>query len=469
MPDPIHTLGAAGIAAAVAAGDIGAREAVEAHLERIAAVNPAVNAVTTPLAERARGEAEELDRRRARGGPAGPLAGVPFTVKENIHVAGTATTFGVPRMRGLLPREDAPPVRRLRAAGAVCVGRTNLPDMTLGGVHTSSTLYGDTANPWDPARTPGGSSGGDGAAVATGMAPLGLGNDSGGSVRVPAAFCGVAGLKPGYGRIASDHRIAGREPTLASQLFPVDGPIARNTADLRLALSVLAGPDPGDPRAVPAPLQGPRPRGPVRVGVVADALGSGVDPGVRAAVREAADALQEAGYAVEEAVPPRLSEALDGYGRLVMTEFALGWPHLKELIREEARPYIERSMEKNPPADLPGYVQLAADRLGVQREWARFQQEVPLLLGPVFTGPIPSPGEELQSAEAHERVSGALGLCAATTYVGVPAVAVPAGMADGLPRSVQVIGPMHREDLCLDAAEAIERSFGTPTPIDPRG
>lgn len=251
MPTPIHTRTAAELAAAVASGDLTAQEAVEAHLERIAAVNPAVNAVTAPLADRARAEAAQVDRRRAAGEPLGPLAGVPFTVKENIHVAGTATTFGVPRLRDLVAREDAPPVRRLRAAGAVCVGRTNLPDMTLGGLHTSSTLYGDTVNPWDPARTPGGTSGGDAVAVATGLAALGLGNDSGGSVRVPAAFCGVAGLKPGYGRIASDHRVGGREPTLSSQLLPVDGPMARSVADLRLALSVLAGADPGDPRAVP--------------------------------------------------------------------------------------------------------------------------------------------------------------------------------------------------------------------------
>ncbi|MDA2812766.1 amidase [Nocardiopsis sp. RSe5-2] len=470
MPTPIHTRTAAELAAAVAAGDLTAREAVEAHLERIAAVNPAVNAVTTPLADRARAEAEQVDRRRAAGERLGPLAGVPFTVKENIHVAGTATTFGVPRLRDLVAREDAPPVRRLRAAGAVCVGRTNLPDMTLGGVHTRSTLYGDTVNPWDPGRTPGGTSGGDAAAVASGMAVLGLGNDSGGSVRVPAAFCGVAGLKPGYGRVASDHRVGGREPTLASQLLPVDGPIARSVGDLRLALSVLAGPDAGDPRAVPAPLEGPPVRRPLRVGVAAEPFGPGTaDPAAKEAVAAAAEALQEAGYAVEEAVPPRPDEALEGYGRLTATEFALARPHLEKLMSEEAHRHVTYSARRNPPSDLAAYVQATADRLGVQRAWARFQEEVPLLLGPVFTGPVPAPGEELVDPEAHERVTRGLGLCAVTSYVGVPAVAVPVGTADGLPRSVQVIGPVHREDLCLEAAEAIERRFAPLTPIDPRG
>ncbi|MDA2804988.1 amidase [Nocardiopsis suaedae] len=470
MSTPIHTRTAAGLAAAVASGELTAQEAVEAHLERIAEADPAVNAVTTPLADRARAEAAQVDRRRAAGERLGPLAGVPFTVKENVHVAGTATTFGVPRLRDLVAREDAPPVRRLRAAGAVCVGRTNLPDMTLGGVHTRSTLYGDTVNPWDPGRTPGGTSGGDAVAVATGMAPLGLGNDSGGSVRVPAAFCGVAGLKPGYGRIASDHRVGGREPTLAAQMFPVDGPIARSVGDLRLALSVLAGPDAGDPRALPVPLEGPPLPGPVRVGVAAEPFGPGTtDPAAHAAVAAAAEALQDAGYAVQDAVPPQQDEALEAYARLTTAEFALARPQIEELMGEEARRHIAYSSDRNPPPDLAGYVQAAADRLGAQRAWARFQEEVPLLLGPVFTGPVPAPGEELVDPGAHERVTRGLGLCAVTTCVGVPAVAVPVGTAGGLPRSVQVIGPMHREDLCLEAAEAIERRFGALAPVDPRG
>ena len=242
MDSPIWRLGATALAAAVNAGEIGAADAIEAHLDRIAEVNPRLGAVTRLLAGEARRAARDLDRRRAAGEPLGPLAGVPFTVKDNIHVAGSATTFGVPRFARMIASADAPPVRRLRAAGAIPIGRTNLPDMTIAGLHTASTLYGDTVNPWDPSRTPGGSSGGDGVAVATGMAPIGLGNDSGGSLRAPAAFNGVAALKVSYGRIPLDHRIGPGDPALAAQLFPVDGPLARTVADLRAIHRVLAAP-----------------------------------------------------------------------------------------------------------------------------------------------------------------------------------------------------------------------------------
>lgn len=457
---------AAELAAAVAAGDVSAADVVAAHLARIEAVNPAVNAVTTSMADEATAAAAEIDRRRAAGEPLGALAGVPFTVKENIHVAGTATTMGVPRLRDLVARADAPPVRRLRTAGAVPVGRTNLPDLTIAGLHTTSTLYGDTRNPWDPAgRTPGGTSGGDAVAVATGMTPLGLGNDSGSSLRNPATFNGVAALKPSYGRFAADHRIGDHEPTLASQLFPVDGPIARRVADLRLACGVLAGADAGDPRAVPAPLTGPPV--PARVGVVVDVGEYRAHPDVRAGVVAAADALAAAGYAVTEVAVPALAESLEVYAGLISTEFALAWPAIRPLLSDTSRRHMELTIERRPPADLAGYLGLTAARLGVQRAWAEFLEQYPLLLGPVSTEPPPPPVVPVDLAE-HERIMGPLALCSATTLVGLPAVAVPAGVADGVPRGVQIIGGMYREDLCLDAAAEIEAALGVLTPIEPR-
>lgn len=158
------------------------------------------------------------------------------------------------------------------------VGHSNMPDLALSGIHPRSQLYGDTINPWDAGRTPGGSSGGDAAALATGMVDLALGNDAGGSVRIPAAFCGVAALKPSLGRFAADHRIGGQEPTLSSQLFPVDGPMARSVGELRAAYEVLAGADVRDPRAVPVPLYGPPSVEPVRVGVSSTPAASASTP-----------------------------------------------------------------------------------------------------------------------------------------------------------------------------------------------
>ncbi|MYT29490.1 MULTISPECIES: amidase [unclassified Streptomyces] len=468
MRDALWKMPARAQAAAVRAGEVTAAELVEAHLARIDEVNPTVNAVTQLLADRARAAAAETDRRRAAGVALGPLAGVPFTVKETTAIEGVPTTFGVERFRDLVARADAPPVARLRAAGAVPIGHSNMPTMILAGVHTRSALYGDTVNPWNPEVTPGGSSGGDGAAVATGMAPLGLGNDSGGSVRIPASFCGVAGLKPTYGRFAADHRIGPDDPSFAAQVLVTDGPLARTVDDLRLAYEVLAGADPRDPRAVPVPLYGePLPR-PLKVAVVADPGGRGVHPVVRAAVESAADALRDAGYEVCEGMDvPRLDDAVEVYGRLTRSEFATTWPRVKPLLGEGGHRYIELGMGDAAPAELPEYLRLTGARLGVQRDWAAFLDAWPLVLAPVFTEPPFPPGEESRDAESHRRVQNAMRLCTATSFVGVPAVAVPTGVVDGLPYGVQLIGRAYREDLCLAAAEEVERRLGVPTPIDP--
>ncbi|MGK5632560.1 amidase [Streptomyces sp. URMC 123] len=454
------------LGAAVARGEVDAAEVVESHLERVAATNPAVNAVTQLMADAARRAARELDRRRARGEALGPLAGVPFTVKENIHVAGWPTTHGVPALRDHVAAADSPPVRRLRAAGAIPIGHSNMPDLALS-TTPESGLFGATLNPWDPTRTPGATSSGDGVAVAVGMAALGLGNDSGGSVRLPAAFNGVAALKPGYGRFAADHRVYGQEPTLASQLFPVDGPLARSVADLRAAAEALVGADAQDPRAVPVPLRGPRPAGPIRVGVVVDPTGAGTHPRVRAAVDEAAAALEAAGYAPEEVSVPRLEESLESYGRLIMTEFGLNWARIRTLLTEESARHIELSMERTPPADLAEYIRHTGVRLSVQRDWAALQETHPLLLAATHTQPVPA-REAPKDVESHLEAVLPFALCTATSYVGVPAVSVPTGLAAGMPQGVQLIGRAYREDLCLDAAEVIERHFGVLAPVEPR-
>ncbi|MCS0638379.1 amidase [Streptomyces sp. LP05-1] len=471
MTDTLWRLTATEQAAAVRSGEVSAVELVDSHLERIAEVNPRINAVTQLLAERARAAAAGTDRRRAAGEDPGPLAGVPFTVKETTAVEGVPTTFGVPRFRDLVAPADAPPVARLRAAGAVPIGHSNMPTLVLAGMHTRSELFGDTVNPWHPGRTPGGTSGGDGAAVATGMVPLGLGNDSGGSVRIPAAFCGVAGLKPTAGRYPADHRAFGPDdPGPASQALVTDGPLARSVADLRLAHELLAGTDPRDPRAVPVPVHGPPLPGPVPVAVVADPGGHGVHPTVRAAVETAAEALRDAGYDVREVADvPRLDETLEAYQLLTLTEFAPTWPQVRGLLGAGGDRYIAMAMERTRPADAAGLVRLMGTWLGLRRSWAEFLDRHPLLLGPVFTEPPVEPGLESRDRAGHERVTSAMRLCTATSFVGVPAVAVPTGTADGLPCGVQLVGRAFREDLCLAAAQAIEDRLGVLTPLDPRG
>ncbi|MEU3497364.1 amidase [Kitasatospora cineracea] len=468
--DALWAMTAAAQAEAVRGGEISAVELVDSHLDRIAEVNPQINAVTQLMAERAREAAARADRRRAAGEELGPLAGVPFTVKETTPVEGVPTTFGTPRFRDLVAPADALPVARLRAAGAVPIGHSNMPTLVLAGMHTRSELFGDTVNPWNRNRTPGGSSGGDGAAVATGMAALGLGNDSGGSVRIPASFCGVTGLKPTTGRFPADHRVLGPEdPGPASQMLVTDGPLARTVADLRLAYEALSGTDPRDPRAVPVSLYGEPLPGPVKVAVVADPGGHGVHPAVRGAVTAAADALRDAGYDVREVADvPRLDEALEAYGRITVTEFAPTWPVVRKLLGDGGDRYIRMAMERTPPANAAELTKLMGTWLGIRRSWAEFLDEYPLLLGPVFTEPPVEPGLESRDEAGRERVAMGMRLCTVTSFVGVPAVAVPTGTGDGLPSGVQVVGRAFREDLCLAAAQEIEDRLGVLTPISPR-
>lgn len=455
------------LAELIRAGDVRPTEVIEAHLDRIAAVNPSVNAITAVLADSAREQAILLEATRESGATLGPLAGVPFTVKENIDVGGSATTHGVPALKNAIAKCDAPMVEKLRKAGAIPIARTNLPDLSMR-FHTQSSLHGSTLNPWDRRMTPGGSSGGEGVALATGMSALGIGNDSGGSVRVPALFGGVASLKPSYGRFAMDQSIGPRDMTLSSQLFPVNGLLARRIADLRTAFQILAEPDPRDPRVVPAPVNGPVPKLPIRVAVCIDPGDRPVHENVAAAVESAATALRDAGYVVEYTSVPRLEEALEGLGHMIMTEFQLAWKMIESLMAPEGRKYIEYSMKLRSAVGLGEYLGYTALRQGIQRDWAMFLDRYPILLGPVFTEPAVEVGMDIAGLDQHEKIGSGLWLCLASTFVGVPAVSVPVGVAAGLPQGVQLISSMYREDSCLQAAAEIEARLGTFTPIDPK-
>ncbi|HTK48402.1 MAG TPA: amidase [Gemmatimonadaceae bacterium] len=458
-PDALATMPAVEIARLVTTGALSAIEVVERTITRIGERNGVLNAVTESMADTARRSAAEIDRKRRASEPIGPLAGVPFSVKSNIDVAGSATTHGIAALRNAIAPTDAPVVERLRRAGAIPIAHTNMPDLSVR-FHTSSQLHGDTVNPWDARLTPGGSSGGDGVAVATGMSALGVGNDAGGSVRVPALFAGVSALKPTTGRLPSDRSIGPRDLTFASQVVPVEGFLARTVADLRIALAVAAGPHPRDPRALPAPLSGPAPRTPTTVGVVVDPGGMGVHAGAETAVHTAARALEAAGYRLDFIDVPRLEETLAAYGGLIMTEFAQAWPTMQRLLGPNGRRYIELAMELGKPRDLVGYLELTAVRHGLQRAWTELLDTHPVILGPVYTGPVPPANYDIQGLEEHASCGRALRLCSATSFVGLPAVSVPVGLTDGVPQGVQVIANYFREDLCLEAAEAIEAHAG---------
>ncbi len=470
LPSELWQAGAAQLATAIRGREVSAREVVEAQLARIEAVNPRLNAVTVVLAEQALTAAGRADDAIARAEETGPLHGVPCTIKENIEVAGSATTNGVAALAEAYAKHDAPVVERLREAGAIVVGRTNLPDLGMRW-HTSSSLRGVTLNPWDAGRTAGGSSGGEAAALAAGMTPLGLGNDYGGSLRYPSQCCGTAALKPGYGRVAMTPREGMPDPTPTGDLFTATGPMARHIADLRLAFAVLAAPDPRDPRLAPALIEahcsqeGELPR----VAVTTDPGGLGVDERVAGGVRRAAEALADAGYRVEDGEPPLLREATEVWGQLADAELRSAGQALMDPLSEEARRFIELTTWAAAEPSLAGYLEAHMERFRCARVWSEWFGGGRLLLGPVTTAQAFPVGHDIEDGEQALGVRRSMRLTLVANLLGLPSVALPAGVDAGLPQGVQIIGPRHREVLCLNAAQAIEDRLGVITPIEPRG
>ena len=439
-------------------------EAVQSHLDRIEQVNPSLNALTRVLQEEALAAAAEVDAGLARGDSPGPLGGVPFTVKENIDLAGTATTWGMAALAGAEAPIDAPQVANLRQAGAIPIGRSNLPDFALRW-HTDNGLHGATINPFDRSLTPGGSSGGEAVALATGMTPLGLGNDLGGSLRWPAQCCGTASIRPTLGRVPSATVIEPSDPLIGIQLMNAQGPMARKVEDLRLALQLMCRPSDRDPWYVPAPL-GSGNDGQLRVAVVRDPVGAGVEPSVAAAVDRAARALREAGHAVADAEPPGVAEAARGWGALIAADLERMTPFVEQLACPDANKFLEIARQAIPAPTAEAYSLAFAGRHGLLRAWADFFRSYDVVLAPIATMPAFPVGADLDPTGAGAFVT-ALRMVVAVNYLGLPSAAVPLGDS-AAPQAVQLIGPRFREDLCLDAAEAVERTLGARAPIDPR-
>ena len=455
------------LADAIRSRQTSSQEVIEAQLRRIEAVNPSINAVTVVLGEQAFDAAKAADRAVAGGDDLPPLHGVPFTVKENIDLAGTATTMGLKALASAYPGLDAPIVERMRAAGAIPIGRTNCPNFTVRW-QTDSELWGATVNPWDRSRTPGASSGGEAAALATGMTPLGLGSDGLGSLRWPAQCCGISVLKPTLGRIPHASTLEPVDAPIGIQLTTVEGPMARRIADLRAAFEVLAGPSWRDPWSVPAPLRGPEPAEPIRVALVVDPAGQGTAEQVQDGVRKAANALEDAGYAVEEVEPPSILAAAKALLDMLNTpEIRATWQVMSPLMPADTQRFMSAFYEVAGVLDPVATVQSFIVRQSLLRAWSGFQEQHPLIVAPIFTDVPFEVGTDLGDGRVAETIRG-MRMTLAVNALGLPAVALPVGIGEGLPQSVQVIGPRYREDLCLDAAAALEDGVGIITPIDPR-
>jgi Asp-tRNA(Asn)/Glu-tRNA(Gln) amidotransferase A subunit family amidase len=447
-------------AEAVRRGEVTSEELVADALARIEAHDPDVNAFTVVLADEARAAARDADARRAAGQALPSLHGVPVSVKDHIWMAGQPATNGSRALADFVPDVDAVPVARLRAAGAVVVGKTNNPEFCYRG-YTDNDVHGLTRNPWDLSRTPGGSSGGAGASVAYGAAPIALGTDGGGSIRIPAAFCGVVGHKPTFGLIPKMPGFRGW-PSLS-----VDGPLTRTVRDAALALDVMAGAASADDLSQPGPVGDlrtavtePLDWSGLRVAVSADLGWAPVEKSVQAAFRAALDRLADDGAELVEAHPdaPYPTEL---WNHLALPEgFASEGPLLErspDLIDATTRDIIEAGRA----ATARDYLDALEERRRYRMAWDAFFERYDVLLTPSM--PVPAFSTDITGPAAINGVpvdpffDDWCALALPANLTGGPACAVPTGSDDGLPVGMQVMGPRWSDARVLQVAAAWER------------
>jgi Asp-tRNA(Asn)/Glu-tRNA(Gln) amidotransferase A subunit family amidase len=444
---------------------VSASELLELHLRQIERLNPKLNAFVHLEAERARIAARELDARLRRGAVNAPLCGVPVSIKSSVDVAGLRCEAGSWLRVGNVPSNDAPLVERLKSAGAIVLGVTNAPEMLMAYV-TDNLLYGRTSNPWDLTRTAGGSSGGESAAIASGMSAAGIGSDGGGSIRVPAHFTGICGLKPTPGRVpATGHfpQCAGPWATMG-----VVGPMGRTVSDIRLMWQVLAGPDDGDPMAAPVALQVDEisVRG-LRVGLL-EADSPLADGETIAVVNAAAKALESEGLTIEPWKLADFDEALRVWHLLfceaagVMVQAATRAAHheLSPILRDFIA-YFERQQPHTVESLLMGLMQRDRVRARVLHQMKPYAA----VLAPVSSTPAFRHGEGGWGSSHPADYIRTMRCSQFANGLGLPALVVPAGKSkQGMPVGVQLIGRPYSEDVLLSLAAVIEAHHGFEWP-----
>jgi amidase len=467
------------LAAALRAGEVSSAELTDEAIARIERDDKAINAICVPDFDRARAAARDADQARAHGEDR-PLLGIPVTVKESYNIAGLPTTWGMPQHRNFMPAEDAVQVSRLKAAGAVMLGKTNVP-LALQDVQSFNEIYGTTNNPWDHGRTPGGSSGGSAAALASGFGALSIGSDIAGSLRTPAHFCGVYAHKPTLGLVASRGMVPPPAPALPVDLdLAVVGPMARSARDLTLLLDVMAGPDPltlGVAYGLTLPPARHERLGDFRVLVLDEHPLIPTASAVRAAVDRVAAALVDGGARVERHSPllPDLTEAATLYTQLLVSNSPARFPieSLEQLLAHAAG--LSADDQSLDAARLRAMVFSHSDWMEAnnRRElhrhgWRRFFAEFDAVLCPITPTPA-FPHDHLPNLlERRVDIDGVeypyldqLVWAGLATMPGLPATAIPAGRSpEGLPVGVQLIGPMFEDRTPLRLAELLEERLG---------
>jgi Asp-tRNA(Asn)/Glu-tRNA(Gln) amidotransferase A subunit family amidase len=457
------------VTAAVKAREVSPVELVNTTLARIEKLEPKLTAFMHLDADGARRQARAAEEAVARRAVVGLLHGVPLTIKCNIDVAGLPCPAGSPLRAGYVPTEDAPLVARLRAAGAIILGNTNTPEFLMAW-ESNNQIRGGTSNPWNIAYSAGGSSGGEAAAISSGCSFGGIGSDGGGSIRVPAHFCGICGLKPTAGRVPS----TGHYPPGAGALswLGVVGPMARTIADVRAMFEVVAGPDAGDALSAPVPIADAtrvreRLKG-LRVGVLeTNALGKATSE-TEAAVQRAAKILEGEGFPVEPFRLDGLDRAIDCwwffFGPVVAQLFTDTVKGHEETLSPIFKEYYSVALPEKP---LSGDAILSArtDRDNLRAEILRQMGDVPILLSPVSTEPAFRHGEGNYQLGAAHCYRDTMRFSQWTNLTGFPGATVPLGMSpEGLPIGVQVIGRPYEEELVLAVAEKIESARGAVAP-----
>ena len=458
MTDIIYA-SAKSMAQAIQDKEVSAVELVDAHLARIEEVNPALNAVVQIAADRARSEAQEADAAIARGESKGALHGVPFTLKDSIDTEGIITTGGTLGRKDYVPDADATVAARLRAAGGILLGKTNTPELTLAG-ETNNLVYGQSNNPFDVSRTTGGSSGGAGAIVSTGGAAFDIGSDTGGSVRYPAHFCGIAGLKPNSGRVPRTGHIVPHSMGAVDSLTQ-NGPMARYVEDLALLLPIISGPDWNDPAIVPMPLGDPSDVSleDLRVCIYTDnGIGTPTDDTIKM-MEAVLDVLYDYCGSFYHEAPKVIAENPD-ISNMLSGGDGRAWT--KRLLDKwgttETHPWLTRRMERASEhqvevGDFSGMLEMVD---AFRSAMLNFMKDIDVIVCPVAAFPALPHAESLKDENQP-------GMSYTGTYniTGWPSTVVRCGISEeGLPIGVQVVARPWREDVSLAVAQCLETALG---------
>jgi Asp-tRNA(Asn)/Glu-tRNA(Gln) amidotransferase A subunit family amidase len=461
----ITLLSAVELAQQIREKKISSRELVDAHLARISELNHKLNAFVQVDEGCARTQARERDEALARGGNVGALHGVPISLKSSIEVAGFRCEAGTKLRKGMVATGDAPLVSRLRDTGAVILGTTNTPELLMAW-ETDNLLYGRTNNPWDITRTAGGSSGGEAAAIASGCSAGGVGSDGGGSVRVPAHFCGICGLKPTPGRIPS----TGHFPTSVGPfaLLGVVGPMARTMGDLKILFEVMQGADYGDTSSAPVPVRWPSRQElkKLRIGYFEDEGRTPVTSETRSAVRTAAEAVGRAGFDVRPFRPDGLEHARQLWWKFFGVAGAMLLGPMTQGHETELSPILKEFsgwVAKETPHTAQTLLDTWIERDVLRAKIFEQMREYPVLISPVASIPAFRHGERSWTIDGKTvDYLNAWSYCEWFNLLGMPAAVVPVGKSSaGLPIGVQISARPWEEEVVLSVGELLENEIGT--------